>query len=62
VIKEFPELSSEGTERDVFAEAQKLSIGELEGDELNPGRKKVKLSFVLQPGSYATEFVRQLFI
>ncbi len=61
VIKEFPELSSEGTERDVFAEASGLQIGNLEDDELNPGKKKVKLAFTLPPGSYATEFVKQLF-
>ncbi len=61
VLKEFAELSSEGTERDVFAEADKLVIGALEDDELNAGKKKVKLSFTLPPGSYATEFVKQLF-
>jgi tRNA pseudouridine13 synthase len=61
VIKEFPDLSSEGTERDVFAEARELVIGNLEDDELNAGRKKVKLTFALPPGSYATEFVKQLF-
>ncbi len=61
VIKEFPELSSEGTERDVFADASDLKIGILEDDELNPRRKKVKLTFTLPPGSYATEFVKQLF-
>lgn len=61
VIKEFPELSSEGTERNVFSEASDFKIGELEEDELNPGRKKTKLTFTLPPGSYATEFVRQLF-
>jgi tRNA pseudouridine13 synthase len=61
VIKEFPELSSEGTERDVFAEASGLEIGKIEDDELNPGKKKAKLTFTLPPGSYATEFMRQLF-
>ncbi len=61
IIKEFPELSSEGTERDVFSEASKLEIGTLEDDELNPGKKKMKLTFTLPPGSYATEFIRQLF-
>ena len=61
IINEFPELSSEGTERHVFAEASELQIGRLEEDELNPGRKKVKLTFTLPPGSYATEFVKQLF-
>jgi tRNA pseudouridine13 synthase len=62
VIKELPELSSEGTERDVFAEASNLHMGALENDELNLGRKKVKLTFTLPPGSYATEFVRQLLL
>lgn len=61
IIKEFPEMSSEGTERDVFAEASDFTMSALEDDELNPGRKKVKLAFTLPPGSYATEFVRQLF-
>ncbi len=61
VIKEFPELSSEGTERDVFVEAKDFKMGELEDDELNQGRKKVRLEFILPPGSYATEFVNQLF-
>ena len=61
VIKEFPELSSEGTEREVYAEASDLVMGGLEDDELNQGKKKVKLTFTLPPGSYATEFVRQLF-
>ncbi|MEM2916644.1 MAG: tRNA pseudouridine(13) synthase TruD, partial [Candidatus Woesearchaeota archaeon] len=61
VIKEFPELSSEGTERDIFAEASNLKITPLENDELNPGKKKTKLTFTLPPGCYATEFVRQLF-
>jgi tRNA pseudouridine13 synthase len=61
VIKEFPELSSEGTERKVFAETKDFAMGTLENDELNPGKKKVKLTFTLPPGSYATEFVRQLF-
>lgn len=61
VIKEFPEMSSEGTERNVFAEASELKIGRLEDDELNPDRKKTKLVFNLPPGSYATEFIHQLF-
>jgi tRNA pseudouridine13 synthase len=61
VIKEFPELSSEGTERDVFAEASELKIGALESDELNEGKKKARLTFRLPKGCYATEFVRQLF-
>lgn len=61
VIKEFPELSSEGTERDVFAEATELKISHLEDDELNKGKKKAKFCFSLPKGAYATEFIKQLF-
>jgi tRNA pseudouridine13 synthase len=61
-IKEFPELSSEGTTRDIYAEASAFTMSALHNDELNAGRKKVTLTFTLPPGSYATEFVRQLFI
>lgn len=61
IIKPFPELSSEGGERNVFVEAHDLQIGTLEPDELNSGMKKVTLTFILPKGSYATEFIRQLF-
>ncbi|MBI4141477.1 tRNA pseudouridine(13) synthase TruD [Candidatus Woesearchaeota archaeon] len=61
IIKPFPELSSEGGERVVFSEAKNLKISELEDDDLNAGMKKITLEFELQKGSYATEFVRQLF-
>ncbi|MEM4246940.1 MAG: tRNA pseudouridine(13) synthase TruD [Candidatus Woesearchaeota archaeon] len=61
VIKEFPELSSEGTERDVFVEATELKISPLEDDELKKGKKKAKFCFSLQKGAYATEFIKQLF-
>ena len=61
IIKEIPELSSEGDVRKIMAEAKDLKIGELEDDELNQGKKKVKIQFKLPPGSYATEFIKQLF-
>lgn len=61
VIKPLPELSSEGTERDLIAEIKNLKIGSLEADELNKGKKKIKISFFLQKGSYATLVVKQLF-
>ena len=61
IIKEIPELSSEGSERNVFAEIKNLNISELENDELNNGKKKVKISFELGKGSYATMAIKQLF-
>ena len=61
VLRSFPELSQEGTERKLIIETADLNIGELEKDELNHGRQKVQITFTLPPGCYATEVIRQLF-
>jgi tRNA pseudouridine13 synthase len=61
VIRAIPELSSAGNERELFAEVKGLVIGQLEDDELNKGKKKVKISFSLGKGSYATEVIKALF-
>ena len=61
VIRELPEASAEGGERWLYAEARDLVIGNLEDDDLHKGKKKVKLSFMLPKGCYATEFIRQSF-
>lgn len=60
IIKEIPELSSEGDERKIIEEAKDLKIEKLDEDEINKGKKKVKIKFKLTKGSYATEFLRQL--
>lgn len=62
IIKEFPELSSEGGSRAVITSVRDLVIGELKSDELNPKMKKCRISFFLDKGCYATEFIRQLFV
>ena len=61
IIREIPELSSEGTEREVFAEIKNLEIGKMEDDDLNEGKKKIKISFELGKGSYATMAIKQIF-
>lgn len=61
IIREVPELSAEGTVRELYVEAEGLKVGDLEKDELNSGKRKVELSFTLPKGSYATEFVKQSF-
>jgi tRNA pseudouridine13 synthase len=61
IIRQMPELSAEGGERAVFAEVGRLQVRELEDDELNPGEKKVRVSFRLGKGSYATQVVREMF-
>jgi len=55
IIKQIPEISSEGTERDAVVNIKDLKIEDL-------GDKKIKLSFTLPKGCYATMFVKQLFI
>ena len=62
IIRRIPELSSEGGIREMYAEAKNLKIGKLEDDELNKGKKKIKISFILDKGCYATEFIKQLFV
>ncbi|MEM4267892.1 MAG: tRNA pseudouridine(13) synthase TruD [Candidatus Woesearchaeota archaeon] len=61
ILRELPELLLEAGKRKLFAEVQNLSIGELEPDELHPGMKKIKLSFFLSRGSYATMAVKHMF-
>jgi len=60
IIREMPELSSEGGERDLFAEVQNLKINNLEDDELNKGKKKCVVSFYLQKGAYATIAIKTM--
>ncbi len=62
VIRELPEISAEGSERNVWAEAKDLKVGRLEKDEHFEGKSKVTLEFFLPKGSYATEFIRQQFL
>jgi len=55
VIKQIPELSSEGTEREVVVEIKDLKIEDL-------SNKTIKLCFSLPKGSYATMLVKELFV
>jgi len=61
IIKELQGLSPEGHERTLFAPIQNLKISEKINDELNEGKTKIKISFSLQKGSYATEAIKALF-
>lgn len=60
VIKQIPELSLEGNFRKVLVEIKDLEIGRATKDELNSGKKKIKLNFSLPKGSYATMVVRKI--
>jgi tRNA pseudouridine13 synthase len=62
VIKQIPELSMEGDLRNAFVEIKDLKVGKTEKDELNFGKKKVKVSFELGKGSYATIVIKKLLL
>lgn len=61
IIKQIPELTLEGEERAAFVEVKGFKKGTFEEDELNIGKKKVKISFILGKGSYATMCIKALF-
>lgn len=60
VIKQIPPLTLEGEMRKLAVEVKDLTIEKKEEDELNKGKKKIKISFSLSKGSYATMVVNQL--
>lgn len=56
-IEEIPEMSSKGTRREILLQVEpKFEVGE---DELNPGKSKAILKFMLPKGSYATTLLRE---
>ena len=61
IIKEIPELSSEGGIRKLFVRPLNFEAVEKGEDELNDGKYKIKLRFFLPKSSYATEVIRQMF-
>jgi len=61
IIREFPEISAEGDYRQLLMDVYDFSATDLADDELNPGKKKIKLKFELTKGSYATILIKALF-
>lgn len=56
-IEEIPEMSSKGTRREILLHVEpKFEVDE---DDLNPGKSKVVLEFMLPKGSYATTVLRE---
>lgn len=62
IVRKLPQISSEGTSRRSFFTVDALTVGTPELDELNVGRQKVRISFTLPQGSYATMVIRFLFM
>ncbi len=60
LIKPFPELSSEGSDRKTFMTITDLT-STWDPDDLYPGSFKCTLSFTLDKGSYATTLIKTLF-
>lgn len=60
IIKQIPQLSLEGDLRKVFVEVKEFKVLDKSDDELNEGKKKVKISFKLGKGSYATLVVKNI--
>jgi len=56
-----PEIAVEGEKREAIVKPKHLAISAPEDDELNAGKKKLKLSFELPKGSYATVLLELLF-
>ncbi len=58
--QDYGALSSQGEYRKFVSEVYDLKLEEITDDEINPGKKKIKLSFVLDKGQYATNLLREL--
>ena len=61
IIRELPEFSSEGGERELWMQVTDLKLGRHEPDELHHGKKKMVVEFTLPKGSYATVLIEHLF-
>jgi len=61
IIKQIPELSSIGTSRRLFAKIYDLEVLEISKDELSHEKYKIKISFKLDKGCYATTALKYLF-
>ena len=59
IIKQIPELALQGELRNAFVEVKDSVIGKTEEDDLNAGKKKIRVSFFLPKGSYATMLIRR---
>ena len=60
IISQIPELTSEGGFRDLFFET-KLKVLEIAVDELNEGKKKIRINFILPKSCYATVVIDSIF-
>lgn len=67
VFEDFLKVSKSGnffkvSLRDAFAKPLEVKISDVKKDELNKGKLKIEISFMLPKGSYATVFMKSLFL
>ena len=61
IIRELPEISVEGKERDMIVKPENFKVNSKGKDELNKSKSKVVLSFKLPKACYATVVIEWLF-
>jgi tRNA pseudouridine13 synthase len=61
VVRQIPEISGYGTQRESHCKISTVDSTNPESDELNDGKKKMVLRFELPKGAYATIVVKYLF-
>jgi tRNA pseudouridine13 synthase len=61
IIRQLPDITPMGGKRNIIAEIKDFKVSIPEDDELNKGKKKITLSFMLGKGSYATIVVKNIF-
>lgn len=61
IIRQMPDITPLGGERDLISDIKSLSIGVPEDDELDTGKKKITIEFELGKGSYATAAIKDMF-
>mgnify|MGYP001609558906 CR=1 FL=1 len=61
IINQMPELTSEGNFRDLFFELKDLKVLEMNDDELNKNKQKIKINLTLPKSCYATVALEFLF-
>jgi tRNA pseudouridine13 synthase len=61
IIKSIPDATCETSYRSAYSSVKNQKIGELQKDEINNGKKKIKIIFELDKGSYATVAISNMF-
>jgi tRNA pseudouridine13 synthase len=60
IIRKIPDLTPMGNTRGLIADVKDMELWELEEDEMNPGMKKIRVTFSLSKGSYATIAIKKI--